>query len=217
MTEEWKDSSIMCGYEVSNLGNVRRKGTSKIRKLQDNGYGYKIVSRRKCGKIKNYYVHRLVAQEFCDNPCHYEEINHRDGHKGRNCAENLEWCSRSYNLKHSYDKLGRRTSEKQREAARTTLIKINQDSDIRKKAVKTRMARYWLLPVEERMSRQMKMVQKLKRPVEQLTLEDERLCVYESAMSAERKTGVFASNIGLCCRGGISQAGGYHWRYVDGA
>ena len=216
LEEEWRESSIMRGYEVSSFGNVRRIGTAKIRKPQDNGHGYKIVNCKEHGKIKNYYVHRLVAQEFCDNPFGYGEINHRDGCRGRNCAENLEWCSRSYNLKHSYDKLGRKSSEKQKEAARNTLVKINNDPLIRKKSTEVRMAKYWLLPVEERASRQMKMIQKVKRPVQQLSMEYELLCMYESAADAERKTGIFASNIGLCCRGRISQAGGYHWRYADG-
>lgn len=214
--EEWKESSIMRGYEVSSLGNVRRIGAAKIRRPQDNGHGYKIVNCKEHGKMKNYYVHRLVAQEFCDNPFGYGEINHRDGCRERNCAENLEWCSRSYNLKHSYDKLGRKNSEKQKEAARNTLAKINNDPLIRKKSTETRMTKYWLLPVEERVSRQKKMIQKVKKPVEQRSLNGKRLRVYDSAAEAERVTSICASNIGLCCRGGIAQAGGYHWRYADG-
>lgn len=37
MEEEiWKDSSIMTGYQVSNYGNVRKKGKNINRRLQDN-------------------------------------------------------------------------------------------------------------------------------------------------------------------------------------
>ena len=43
-------------------------------------------------------VHRLVAQAFVPNPKGHKEINHINEDKSDNRAENLEWCSRSYNV-----------------------------------------------------------------------------------------------------------------------
>ena len=47
-------------------------------------------------------VHRLVAECFVDNPNNYKEVNHKDGDKLNNTKDNLEWVSRSDNLKHAY-------------------------------------------------------------------------------------------------------------------
>lgn len=60
------------------------------------------------GYKKSFYVHRLVAQHFCDGD-HSREVNHKDGDKANNCASNLEFCTRSANNLHALD-LGRRKS-----------------------------------------------------------------------------------------------------------
>ena len=54
---------------------------------------------RKCFK-----VHRLMLTTF--NPVQNIEnlqVNHKDGIKNNNALENLEWCSRSENLKHAFN------------------------------------------------------------------------------------------------------------------
>ena len=63
---------------------------------------------------KDEYLHRLVAKYFVPNSNGYLEVNHIDGNKENNCADNLEWCTRSQNNKHafqtglrSYDELTR--------------------------------------------------------------------------------------------------------------
>lgn len=48
------------------------------------------------------YVHRIVAEAFHGCPQKGMDVNHIDGDKRNNRAENLEWRSRSDNLKHSY-------------------------------------------------------------------------------------------------------------------
>lgn len=48
-------------------------------------------------------LHRLVAETFVDNPNHYSEVNHIDGNKLNNSASNLEWCTRSQNMKHAFN------------------------------------------------------------------------------------------------------------------
>lgn len=51
---------------------------------------------------KDAYIHRLVACAFCENPDGLLEINHKDGDKKNNRADNLEWCTRSENNKHAF-------------------------------------------------------------------------------------------------------------------
>lgn len=101
MTEIWKQIKGYEGkYEVSNYGKVRSlnfnniKHKIKLLKPLDNGRGYLQI--RISGKW--YKIHRLVAEAFIPNPCNYSEINHKDENKLNNRVNNLEWCSRKYNI-----------------------------------------------------------------------------------------------------------------------
>ena len=111
--EEWRDIKGFEGYyQISNMGRVKiLKRTvwnsgrgyyvtvpEKIRKAKKNNGGYLLVQLSKDGKRKYCLMHRLVAQAFLKNPMGYTEVNHIDENKENNCAENLEWCSRSYNV-----------------------------------------------------------------------------------------------------------------------
>ena len=62
--------------------------------------GYRKVSLYKDGKIKNFFVHRLVAIAFIDNPENKSQINHINGVKNDNNVHNLEWVTQSENRKH---------------------------------------------------------------------------------------------------------------------
>lgn len=46
--------------------------------------------------------HRCVALAFIPNPKNLREVNHKDSDKLNNCVENLEWVTRSENMKHNY-------------------------------------------------------------------------------------------------------------------
>lgn len=101
--EIWKDIPGYEGlYQVSNYGLVKSLRNNIILKDAKNRDGYPKVCLNKNGEMKNFYIHRLVASMFVPNPYLYLEINHIDGNKENNYFENLEWCTRSQNVKHSF-------------------------------------------------------------------------------------------------------------------
>jgi hypothetical protein len=64
--------------------------------------GYFRVKLRVNGKGVMRYVHRLVALAFIPNPGNLPQVNHIDGDKTHNAAENLEWCSAEHNVRHAF-------------------------------------------------------------------------------------------------------------------
>lgn len=67
--------------------------------------GTKITKNNRYTKIhldKFYPLHRLVAEHFLPNPNNYTEINHIDGNRHNNCADNLEWCNHKENIQHCW-------------------------------------------------------------------------------------------------------------------
>lgn len=93
-------------YEVSNQGAVRRKDTGSSLKLKAKaGSGYVKCTLHSSGQRVQTYLHRVVCEAF-NGPANGREVNHIDGDKENNKAENLEWVSRSENVNHSYYTLG---------------------------------------------------------------------------------------------------------------
>lgn len=101
--EIWKDiKGFENRYQISNLGNLRNSKTKQILKFRKNSRKYLTITIRKDVKTYCYLVHRLVAEAFIPNPNNYPQINHIDGNKTNNSADNLEWCTASNNQKHAY-------------------------------------------------------------------------------------------------------------------
>lgn len=51
---------------------------------------------------KKWMLHRLIATVWIDNPNQYMTVNHKDGNKGNNCVENLEWTTLQDNIRDGY-------------------------------------------------------------------------------------------------------------------
>lgn len=95
-------------YEASDCGRIRRIGAAHgavVGKVLSPtcARGYKIVNLFRNGKSHPRSVHRLVATTFISQPSPGLDVNHKNGIKADNRAQNLEWATRSQNIKHAFD------------------------------------------------------------------------------------------------------------------
>ena len=148
--EIWKDiEGYERLYQVSNMGNVK-----SLERMKWNGRGYQKIPERilKPGKIRGGYlqvqlskdgkskpckVHRLVATAFLDNSDNLPEVNHKDENKKNNCVENLEWCSKLYNInygtgikKSAEKRRGKKKSEEHIKKLSKPVFSVNKESGL---------------------------------------------------------------------------------------
>ena len=124
MKEEWRPVVGYEGlYEVSSFGRVKRLKRTIIRRngmrlpiserilVPYDFMGYARIGLCKKLRRKHLLVHRLVAIAFIPNPNCLSLINHKDEIRSNNHIDNLEWCTREYNL--SYGDAPRKLKEHQ--------------------------------------------------------------------------------------------------------
>lgn len=117
--EEWRD---MPEYEkyitVSNLGRVYFKPRKYINALTgaempagdiypalaNDKDGYKLCNFSLNGESTTFKVHRMVLMAFSPVENYKElSVNHKDGVKGNNNIENLEWATHKENINHAIE------------------------------------------------------------------------------------------------------------------
>lgn len=114
--EEWRPVLEFSGlYEVSNMGRVRSlpKETqfgSNIKvwpsslisvHTANSGYDCVVFSIKK--RQRTRFIHRLVALAFLAVDADLPYVNHKNGNKRDNRAENLEWVTAKDNSRHALD------------------------------------------------------------------------------------------------------------------
>ena len=95
-------------YDASDLGNVRRMkayATTFIGRILkvDTSADYYRVTLSKNNEQHRFTVHGLVAMTFLGDCPDGKQINHIDGVKTNNRADNLEYVTSSENQQHAYD------------------------------------------------------------------------------------------------------------------
>lgn len=99
--EQWKDIPGYEGrYQVSDQGRVRGPKGELAQQLQNSGY--LIVHLHLAGRRRVRLVHTLVAEAFVPGRFAGAQVNHKDCCKRNNAAVNLEWVTRSENMRHAY-------------------------------------------------------------------------------------------------------------------
>lgn len=124
-------------YTVFSNGSVMRNSSRKYIKARPNWAGYMMVHLRHRSINKNVTVHRLVANAFIEKPDSEYDVDHIDNNKSNNNVENLQWLSRSENIKKAF-KQGRPSpkgnSITNRRGYRSPVAKLSQENvkDIKK-------------------------------------------------------------------------------------
>lgn len=105
-TQPLPEGKIMTEYPnyiITNDGRVYNSQRNKYLVSVKNAGGYMFVSLSDGQARKSLCVHRLVSLLFIENPNNYLEVNHIDFDKTNNNVDNLEWISRSDNMKHNFN------------------------------------------------------------------------------------------------------------------
>lgn len=103
MKEEWKNiEGFENLYQISNLGRFKSFKYKQARILRKgDAMGYEIIRLFNNKKIYTLKVHRLVASHFIENQDNKPEVNHKNGNKKDNTVFNLEWVTKSENIRHA--------------------------------------------------------------------------------------------------------------------
>ena len=96
---KYKDTN----YDVAENGVVTNKHGKQMKQWNNKMFKYMAVTLSQNNKPFVKYVHRLVAEIYIPNPYNKAQVNHKDGNKLNNHVSNLEWCTRSENVKHAYE------------------------------------------------------------------------------------------------------------------
>lgn len=111
-------------YEVSNLGNIRKKiknGYLELKGSIDNK-GYKYFQLQRNGKRENHHIHQLVSKLFIGDYPENCVIDHIDRNKLNNNVNNLRYITQKENCQNTDRYLNdiKETDSKKRAVLRTT-------------------------------------------------------------------------------------------------
>lgn len=227
-------------YSISDKGDVfsSKSGSLKPKKLRINDAGYMTVNlngtsdpekSKNKRKVHCYLVHRLVAFTWVSRPNDLPFVNHKDGNKQNNNAENLEWVTHKENCRHARDILGYKgycrpvvradlnglflaRYNSLKDAQKHTGLSSKNISQVcqgkRRKAGES----VWFYEENFVEGVPMRKLAQCKK-VEQYSLDGVLLKTFESVQDASKRTKVGVSNISNACNGRLKSSKGYIWKY----
>lgn len=243
--EIWKPiiiDGITTYYSVSNTGKIKNNNTNKLLSLKKDTHGYLRTTIYVNKKQKNRFVHRLVAFAFVDNPNpkDFNIVNHLDGNKQNNYAENLEWTTSAGNSQHAWA-TGLATSVREKrvcqfdlsgnyiatyksliEAAKQT---CSDDAKISFCCTGKRQSHnnfQWCFEEKKEEFQSIiknrdhsHMLKTKPKPVLQFDLENNFIKEYSSGGEAAKEINGTASAINRCCNGLAKTHKGFKWKFKE--
>ena len=91
-------------YGITSCGKVWSYRRQKFLTPFYNTKGYLKVDLWKNGKVKQFFVHRLVAEAYIPNPDNLPQVDHIDNDKNHNYINNLQWLTNRDNCRKSKNK-----------------------------------------------------------------------------------------------------------------
>lgn len=212
--EKWAVIPDYPRYSVSVFGRVKNNASGIVLSQRKAANGYPRVNLRKGDRKYEHpavvHVHRLVAEAFVEGYQEGFQVNHIDGNKVNNCADNLEWVSGSANIIHA-----RKTGLYSAESADNFLRRGN-DPDTRAKIKAAQNTEQYRKKMQASNA-----ANGITKPVVQMDGDGRYIAVYDNCEEAARTLfGDQAANksilIARCARGKCKTAYGYNWRYKEG-
>lgn len=190
--EEWRDVKGYEGlYKISSYGRVlsvkRPKTLGGFMRYSIPKNGYKQTTFCKDGIKKTFMLHRLVAENFLENPYDLPEVNHKDEDKANNCVWNLEFCTRKYNNNYG-----------------TKIQRSVKSHDYKKSAIKSALHHDYA-----------KVGRKQSKKVLQIDCDGNIVKAWDSLKSINSIYKNSGGNISMVCNGKKKKAYGYFWKYTE--
>lgn len=199
-------------YVVTDTGRLFSLTAGKEMAMSKNHKGYTLASLWIDGAHKNELMHRLVAKCFIPNPNNYPQINHIDGDKDNNRAQNLEWVTNKMNMVHA----GRTGLLKWHESRRTAHRDKMRERDLSLQVRRMQESNFGrACPESKKMAIAAKELGGLNHNARKI------LCIelnkiFDAITDAARFFNVKPQSIGAVLNKPNRTSCGYHWQYIDG-
>lgn len=212
-------------YFISTLGRVKNpRGRISSGVIESNGY-----VRIHIGAKDKYYLHRLVAQVFLENPENKTIVNHKDGNKSNSKLDNLEWVTPSENNHHAvkeglvkhlrsviqYDLKMKKLNEFSSAAEAEKQLNLNRNSIGMCCRGEIRSTGGFVFRFKDDNSKLKEIVYKNHKSVIQYDLQMNKLNEFSTIAEAGRQLNIDNTSIVKCCKGQQNTAGGFIFKYMN--